>query len=43
MEPLSDFHIITGRSVRSALRDLLDAGLRGLAYLKSSAQQNMGS
>ncbi|HTF66390.1 MAG TPA: OpgC domain-containing protein [Edaphobacter sp.] len=37
------FHIITGRSVRSALRDLSDASLRDWASLKSSAQQNMES
>ena len=30
MERLADFHIITRRSVRSALRDLSDASLHGL-------------
>jgi hypothetical protein len=33
VEPLSDLHIITRRSVRSALRDLSDASLRILEIL----------
>jgi hypothetical protein len=43
VEALSDFRIITRRSVHSAFRDLADASLHSLGVLESSAQHIMGS
>jgi hypothetical protein len=43
VELLGVLHIFTRRSVRSALRSLSDASLRGLGAFEISAQQNMGA
>jgi hypothetical protein len=43
VEPLSGFHIITHRSIRSALRDLSDTSLRGLGVLEIPDTTEYGS